>query len=44
MEGKYQKRQVEAVAREYRKWRMFHREKFVSHYPHAHYDHTFVTW
>ncbi|CAI7995958.1 Carbohydrate-responsive element-binding protein, partial [Geodia barretti] len=28
LEGKYQKRKVEAVAREYRKWRMFHREKF----------------
>ena len=29
LEGKYHKRKVEAVAREYRKWRMFHREKFV---------------
>ena len=32
LEGKYQKRKVEAVAREYRKWRMFHREKFVKYF------------
>ena len=29
LEGKYQKRKVDAVAREYRKWRLHHREKFV---------------
>ena len=29
LEGKYQKRKVEAVAREYRRWRLHHREKFV---------------
>jgi MAX-like protein X len=28
LEGKYHNRKVEAVANEYRKWRMFHREKF----------------
>jgi len=27
LEGKYWKRKVEAVAREYRKWRIYHREQ-----------------
>jgi len=30
LEGKYWKRKVEAVAREYRKWRIYHREQNVS--------------
>ena len=30
LKGKYQKRNMDAVAREYRKWRLHHREKFVS--------------
>lgn len=30
LEGQYWKRRVEAVAREYRKWRIYHRDKNVS--------------
>lgn len=29
LEGQYWKRRVEAVAREYRKWRIYHRDKNV---------------
>ncbi len=30
LEGKYWKRRVDAVATEYRKWRLFYRDKHVS--------------